>query len=48
MQWEYLTAPELAAAIHGTETCILAMGVVVWIVRAIWPAPESAEHPEAR
>lgn len=34
----------LAASAAGA---FIAMGVVVWILRAIWPEPETTEHPEA-
>ncbi len=35
---------KLIAAAPGA---FLAMGVIVWVVRSIWPEPESSEHPEA-
>ena len=37
-----------ALLISAAPGAFLAMAVVVWIVRSIWPAPESAEHPEVR
>ena len=33
--------------IRAAPGAFLAMGVVVWIVRAIWPEQETAQHPEA-
>jgi Na+-transporting NADH:ubiquinone oxidoreductase subunit D len=38
---------ERVQLIAGPPGAFLAMGVIVWIVRSIWPEPESSEHPEA-
>lgn len=34
--------------IGSAPGAFLTMGIVVWIVRAIWPQPQPTEHPEAR
>jgi Na+-transporting NADH:ubiquinone oxidoreductase subunit D len=38
---------EPAMLVGGAPGAFLAMGVVVWIVRSIWPEEISPEHPEA-
>jgi len=37
-----------ARLIGGPPGAFLAMGLVIWIVRTIWPQQEPAVHPEAR
>jgi len=34
--------------VSGPPGAFLAMGLVVWLVRTIWPEEEPTEHPEAR
>jgi len=36
-----------AMVIGAAPGAFIAMGVVVWVVRAIWPETEPAQHPEA-
>ena len=36
-----------AMLLKAAPGAFITMGVVVWIVRAIWPAAETNEHPEA-
>jgi Na+-transporting NADH:ubiquinone oxidoreductase subunit D len=36
-----------AMMISSAPGAFIAMGVVVWVVRAVWPEPPSGEHPEA-
>lgn len=35
-----------ALLIGGAPGAFLAMGIVVWVIRAIWPIPTPTEHPE--
>ncbi len=37
-----------AQLISGPPGAFLAMGIIVWIVRAIWPEEPLTEHPEAQ
>jgi hypothetical protein len=34
--------------VSAAPGAFLAMGIVVWIVRAIWPEQGFPEHPEAK
>lgn len=36
-----------AMLLRAAPGAFITMGVVVWVVRAIWPLPEQTEHPEA-
>ena len=36
-----------ALMVGAAPGAFLAMGVIVWVVRAIWPEPGASEHPEA-
>jgi Na+-transporting NADH:ubiquinone oxidoreductase subunit D len=36
-----------AMLLKAAPGAFISMGVVVWVVRSIWPEPEPTEHPEA-
>ena len=36
-----------ALLLKAAPGAFVSMGIVVWVVRAIWPEPEPTEHPEA-
>jgi Na+-transporting NADH:ubiquinone oxidoreductase subunit D len=47
--WHILPASYPAARlVSAAPGAFLAMGIVVWLVRTLWPAEEPTEHPEAR